>query len=1001
MKLTVIPFRPGGLFAGLLLFALALETGSVHAQPVLNFKRVVNNWPTIELYFAAACDGNPMYFKDKRNFKVYEDGVEIGEFELWCPDPTMRCAISVALVFDASGSMMGAGNAGAKAAGHAFIDLMDGVVDEASIIWFTSTVTVMQTMTVYKDLLHAAVNSLPANGATAVWNGIYAGIMNLINDGMNPCRAVIVLTDGGDNSSTWTPQDVISLANRNRIRVFTIGLGTGIQSAILQNIADLTGGRYYETPDPAQLVAIYQEISTIIFQGFQECMITYQAGCMDGATRKVDLSLANFCNGSDTKTKIYRAPRDTTTFQLFGVRIADTRSWSDTAIVALELTTPLPSSILKPASFQLEYDRALVDFLGIDTPPGSILEGTGLTVIATTSGIEVRTLNSKRIAVTSVPAPLAYLRFAAKTRVQDSLTVGIRPSSWSFENGCLTPVLSGGTIRIVNEKTTAYAAIDSVTVSGRTVNLYFHARCREAFVTTLSASEATIEIDGFPIRDVLWTSSTTTNGMKAEFVDPCPDGNFHTLILRLQPFCRTAVSVSTRYRSPKRNLAVKVSPSTRLCPGDSVLLEAEEGFLSYRWSTNDSTRFLNVSRAGKYWYIATGESGCILYSDTVEISEPSPPVVTPRGPILLCEGRSVILDAGPGYVTYTWSNGRQGRFLDVSTTGDYFVVVMDSANCVLRSSPVRVTVLRNLSPAVTALGSTVFCEGDSVTLVADEGYDEYLWSNGDTTRTTVVRTAGSYTVTVRLAGGCSGTSQPVAVTVHPAPKPAVTAHGPTEICAGDTLLLEADSGYVSYLWSSNATTRSIRVTAAGVFTVRVVDTNGCAGVSDPMTVTVHERPPKPMVVRTGDVLSTDSAYAYQWYLDGAEIPGATARTHRAAQAGTYRVRVGNEYGCREFSDPFPLTVLGTGGAVQALPFSLEVHPNPAGDAVTVTIRGAETGRVELRLFNTLGRMVYVTAVTSASAVVSYTIPLHHVPAGMYFLRADRKDASASGVFLKR
>ncbi|MDH7516051.1 MAG: T9SS type A sorting domain-containing protein, partial [Bacteroidota bacterium] len=83
------------------------------------------------------------------------------------------------------------------------------------------------------------------------------------------------------------------------------------------------------------------------------------------------------------------------------------------------------------------------------------------------------------------------------------------------------------------------------------------------------------------------------------------------------------------------------------------------------------------------------------------------------------------------------------------------------------------------------------------------------------------------------------------------------------------------------------------------------------------------------------------------------------------------------------------------------PFSLEVHPNPAGDAVTVTIRGAESGRVELRLFNTLGRMVHSTALTGASPAVAYAIPLHDLPPGMYVLRADRKDASAFAVFLKR
>ena len=142
-------------------------------------------------------------------------------------------------------------------------------------------------------MLHSAVDALPVANMTAVWDGIYAGIIELINNGVNQCRAVIVMTDGGDNSSQRTVAEIISLANRHRIRVFTIGLGTGINATELELIALLTGGKYYQTPNAGQLSAIYQEISTIIFQGFQECIITYERDCADGGMRTVELQLKN------------------------------------------------------------------------------------------------------------------------------------------------------------------------------------------------------------------------------------------------------------------------------------------------------------------------------------------------------------------------------------------------------------------------------------------------------------------------------------------------------------------------------------------------------------------------------------------------------------------------------------------------------------------------------------------------------------------------------------
>ncbi|MBL0176129.1 MAG: VWA domain-containing protein [Ignavibacteria bacterium] len=356
-------------------------TQEASAQPQLNFKRIVNNWPTIELYFSIACNGTPAYFTDKRYFKVYENGVEIGEFELWCPDPTVRCAISVSLVFDASGSMIGSGNAGAIAAGNAFVDMMDGINDEAAVVWFTSMVTVAQGMTSYLDLLHNAITGLPANGATAVWDGIYFGLLELINNGVNPCRAVIAMTDGGDNSSSRSPAEIISLANRNRIRIFTIGLGSGIQSEILKNIADLTGGRYYETPNPAQLTAIYQEISTIIFAGFQECIITYTAKCMDGGFRKVDLSVINFCNGQDTKTKTYKAPKDTSTYIPLKMQIGKREARGNTDVkVPIQLLDQISNELFYGATFSIQFDPACIQFKDIKTPPGSVLEGIPITI---------------------------------------------------------------------------------------------------------------------------------------------------------------------------------------------------------------------------------------------------------------------------------------------------------------------------------------------------------------------------------------------------------------------------------------------------------------------------------------------------------------------------------------------------------------------------------------------------------------------------------------------
>ena len=73
----------------------------------------------------------------------------------------------------------------------------------------------------------------------------------------------------------------------------------------------------------------------------------------------------------------------------------------------------------------------------------------------------------------------------------------------------------------------------------------------------------------------------------------------------------------------------------------------------------------------------------------------------------------------------------------------------------LNVSTISITVLPN-NPVVTGL--TSFCQGDSTTLTASSGYDSYLWSNGDTTKSITVKQSGAYSVSVSNDSICVGTS---------------------------------------------------------------------------------------------------------------------------------------------------------------------------------------------------------------------------------------------------
>lgn len=136
----------------------------------------------------------------------------------------------------------------------------------------------------------------------------------------------------------------------------------------------------------------------------------------------------------------------------------------------------------------------------------------------------------------------------------------------------------------------------------------------------------------------------------------------------------------------------------------------------------------------------------------------------------------------PGYDSVMWSNGPMNvNSVSNITQGTYIVTVADNG-CFDRDTIV-VTELPLPVPNIT--GVLNFCGNNTTLNAANPAYASYLWSNGDTTSSTVVG-SGNYTVTVTDTNGCTGTSAQVTVNANPIPSAAFTATPPTAF-AGDTV----------------------------------------------------------------------------------------------------------------------------------------------------------------------------------------------------------------------
>jgi len=172
--------------------------------------------------------------------------------------------------------------------------------------------------------------------------------------------------------------------------------------------------------------------------------------------------------------------------------------------------------------------------------------------------------------------------------------------------------------------------------------------------------------------------------------------------------------------------------------------------------------------------------------------------------------------------------------------------------------------------------------------------------------------------------------------------PSVTAVTPTNVCSGDSVVLEAVSGYRSYTWSNGDTARRITLAGqsqSGEYTVSVEDDNGCRGLSTVTTVLIRRTPVKPSISkRTNDTLRATSigVTGYQWFVNGTKIDGATTRDILAKWVGSYRVEVTNSDKCSSISDALPITPISSDVAEDVrLATLLAVYPNPFDQRIEV------------------------------------------------------------------
>ncbi len=183
--------------------------------------------------------------------------------------------------------------------------------------------------------------------------------------------------------------------------------------------------------------------------------------------------------------------------------------------------------------------------------------------------------------------------------------------------------------------------------------------------------------------------------------------------------------------------------------------------------------------------------------------------------------------------SYAWSNGETTQSINALCAGTYTVTITD-ANGSTGISNVTITQIGGGGSIALTSGPTLICAGDSTQLCAPSGYSSYLWNTGATTPCIQVKQAGNYYATVTDGGGCTSTSNHLAIAVHPQPPVSISVNG-------DTLTAYNAASYQWYLNGSQisgANSYFHIATQSGNYQVVVTDTNGCKAASNAIVLTV-------------------------------------------------------------------------------------------------------------------------------------------------------------------
>ncbi len=421
-----------------------------------------------------------------------------------------------------------------------------------------------------------------------------------------------------------------------------------------------------------------------------------------------------------------------------------------------------------------------------------------------------------------------------------------------------------------------------------------------------------------------------------------------------------------------------------------VLVGGGTGPYTYEWSNGGNAERIEDLEPGSYQVTINDSSGCVLVSDTIEITEMqfiNLGVILQRNVDCAGEANGSLLvgaNGGTSPYSYSWSNGAVGNDIENLDVGVYTFTVTDGTGCTAVSDSITITQNEALRIRLDVIEDNL-CESENegyILTTPQGGVPPYIfnWSNGETADDIINLKNGEYDLTITDSNGCTATRNNITVS-SPAPIEVELTSLIEETCQSGLdgyigLTVTGGIGNYRYNWSHGTENLPyLDSISAGQYSVTVIDDFGCKkslnnisvgqnNVDLPVLFTIEEDLKcfgDSSAILTASTNDGTFPYTYNWSTGELAAGDFFHHTIENLSAETYSVTVTDGNGCTGISealnienpDPLMFTQVitaaanGEPGTVTVFPvggtspyyllYNLDMEVGPFTDSITVSL----------------------------------------------------------------